>query len=61
MSSTKIHLRPILFLLCINDISLAFEFETILFADDAYYLTSVDKHLTSLENGLNNQLKFFNF
>ena len=54
-SFTRILFRPILFLLYINDILLASEFDTTLFADDTCY-TLADKDLTSLENRVNNRL-----
>ena len=49
-------LGPLLFLLYINDLPLASQFDTTLFADDTY-LTLSDKSLSGLELKANNELR----
>ena len=48
-------LEPLLFLLCINDLPLASEFDTTLYADDTTLMLS-DRDLNSLKYKVNNEL-----
>ena len=55
-SPQRVFLGPLLFLLYINDLSLASQFDTTLFADDTYFTLS-DKNLSGLELKANNELR----